>query len=117
MYSQFMGFRENLKQELSYNDMLVKELAESSGVHKRALDTYLREKASMPPADAAVSIARALGVSVEYLVRDADPESKRPQASLSREGRMIIRQLEKLNPEQCKAILSLLRAYKAQTAL
>ncbi|MDR0442683.1 MAG: helix-turn-helix domain-containing protein [Treponema sp.] len=69
-----MGFRENLKQELSYNGMLVKELAETSGVPKRALDTYLlSEKASMPPADTAVRIARALQVSVEYLVTGEEP--------------------------------------------
>ena len=64
-----MGFRENLKQELNFNGMLVKELAAASGVRKRALDTYLlSENASMPPADTAVNIAKALGVSVEYLV-------------------------------------------------
>jgi transcriptional regulator with XRE-family HTH domain len=62
-----MGFCENLKQELSFSGMLVKDLAAVSGVHKRALDTYLlSENASMPPADAAVRIAQALGVSVEY---------------------------------------------------
>jgi transcriptional regulator with XRE-family HTH domain len=49
--------------------MLVKELAAISGVQKRALDTYLlAENASMPPADTAVKIANALGISVEYLV-------------------------------------------------
>jgi len=64
-----MGFRENLKEELNISGMLVKELAATSGLKKRALDTYLlSENASMPPADAAVEIARALGVSVEYLV-------------------------------------------------
>jgi transcriptional regulator with XRE-family HTH domain len=68
-----MGFRENLKQELQFNSMLVKELAAKSKVNKRALDTYLlSENASMPPADAAVRIAKALGVSVEYLVTGED---------------------------------------------
>jgi transcriptional regulator with XRE-family HTH domain len=64
--------------------MLVKELAESSGIHKRALDTYLREKASMPPADAAVSIARALGVTVEYLVTGEESAPPRDVRSISR---------------------------------
>jgi hypothetical protein len=36
-----MGFRENLKTELEYNDMAVKELAALSGVPKRAIDNYL----------------------------------------------------------------------------
>jgi len=32
------------------------------------LDAYLRAQQSMPPADTAVKIASALGLSVEYLV-------------------------------------------------
>lgn len=63
-----MSFRENLKAELAYQGVLVKELAELSGVNKRTLDNYLREKSNTPPADVAVKIAQALHVSVEYLV-------------------------------------------------
>jgi transcriptional regulator with XRE-family HTH domain len=67
-----MGFGENLKQELVYNGMLKKELAAKSGVRQRAIDTYVRTKASMPSADVAVKIAKALGVTVEYLVTGED---------------------------------------------
>ena len=63
-----MGFRENLKSELTYQDILVKELAEKTGIPKRSLDNYLREKGSIPPADYAVLIAKALNTTVEYLV-------------------------------------------------
>ena len=63
-----MGFRENLKNELSYNSILVKELAAVSGVHKRTIDKYLTEQSSIPSAENAVKIAQALGVTVEYLV-------------------------------------------------
>jgi transcriptional regulator with XRE-family HTH domain len=68
-----MGFGENLKQELAYSGLIKKELAAKSGVHKRAIDTYVRTKSSMPPADTAVKIAQALGVTVEYLVTGEDP--------------------------------------------
>jgi len=47
-------------------------LAALSGVHKRAVDTYVRTNSSMPPADTAVKIAKALGVTVEYLVTGED---------------------------------------------
>jgi transcriptional regulator with XRE-family HTH domain len=78
-----VSFGKNLKQELSYNGMLVKELAAAAGVHKRALDTYLlSENASIPPADTAVRIAQVLGVSVEYLVTGEEigmiPHNTRP---------------------------------------
>jgi transcriptional regulator with XRE-family HTH domain len=98
-----MGFRENLKQELSYNGMLVKELSTKSGVHKRALDTYLREKASIPPADTAVQIARALGVSVEYLVTGKE-------AGLPRDIRVLTRNLLKLEEKDRKVVSALVRA-------
>jgi transcriptional regulator with XRE-family HTH domain len=102
-----MGFRENLRQELSYNDMLVKELASSSGVHKRALDTYLCKNASMPPADAAVSIARALGVTVEYLVTGEEP-------ALPRDVRSISRNLLKLNEKDRKLVSAMVRTMVEQ---
>jgi transcriptional regulator with XRE-family HTH domain len=98
-----MGFRENLKQELSYNSMLVKELSTKSGIHKRALDTYLCEKASMPPADAAVRIAHALGVSVEYLVTGEE-------AVLPRDIRFITRNLLKLGEKDREVVSTLIKA-------
>lgn len=63
-----MSFKENLKIELSYKDMTVKELAFASGVNKRTIDQYLSSAAKMPSAENAVKIATVLGVSVEYLV-------------------------------------------------
>jgi transcriptional regulator with XRE-family HTH domain len=63
-----MSFAENLRSELDYQDMIVKQLAAKTGVNIHTLNHYLSGKKSMPPADVAVKIAAALGVSVEYLV-------------------------------------------------
>lgn len=63
-----MGFRENLKDELKYQDIKVKELSAMTGIPKGTIDHYLAEKCTLPLADAAVKIAKALGVSVESLV-------------------------------------------------
>ena len=63
-----MSFRENLKSELDFQDIKVKELAASSGISKRTIDQYLSSAAKMPSAENAVKIAQALGVTVEYLV-------------------------------------------------
>ena len=63
-----MSFKENLKSDLSYQGILVKELATKTGISRRTLDNYLREKSSLPPVDVAVKIADALNVSVEFLV-------------------------------------------------
>jgi len=99
-----MGFRDNLKQELSLSGMLVKELAAESGIQKRALDTYLlSENASMPPADTAVKIARALGVSVEYLVTGEEK-------ALPTDVRNMIRNLLRLGEKDRKAVAVLVTA-------
>jgi len=99
-----MGFRENLKQELSFNGMLVKELAAASGVQKRALDTYLlNENASIPPADAAVRIAQALGVSVEFLVNGGE-------MALPGDIRLITRSLLRLSEKDRRVVAVLINA-------
>ena len=63
-----MAFRENLKSELEFKNMKVKELSEKTGISRRTIDQYLSAAAKMPSAENAVKIAQALGVSVEYLV-------------------------------------------------
>jgi transcriptional regulator with XRE-family HTH domain len=98
-----MGFAENLKQELTYSGMLKKELSAASGVNKRAIDTYVRTRASMPPADAAVKIAKALGVTVEYLVTGED-------SSMSKEVNRISLSILSLNKRDRRLIASLVKA-------
>jgi transcriptional regulator with XRE-family HTH domain len=86
-----MSFIDNLKQELSFKGILVKELATASGVRKRALDTYLLStNASMPPADTAVKIACALGVSVEYLITGVKSKSQKNQTFLPSDIRNLV---------------------------
>ena len=63
-----MSFRENLKSELEFQDIKVKELASKSGISRRTIDQYLSSAAKMPSAENAVKIAQVLGVTVEYLV-------------------------------------------------
>ena len=70
-----MGFKENLKSELIYSGILVKELSAITGIKKHTLDNYLNTHNSIPNAVAAVKIAQALGVSVEYLVTGTDKKS------------------------------------------
>ena len=61
-------FSKRLRSEIEYVGLNQKEFAAKIGIKKRALDTYLGIQQSIPPADTAVKIASALGISVEYLV-------------------------------------------------
>ena len=97
-----MGFGENLKQELAYTGMLKKELSALSGVHKRAIDTYVRTNYSMPPADTAVKIAKALGVTVEYLVTGED-------TSIPNEVNRLTRSILNLNKRDQMLITSMVK--------
>ena len=62
------SFAERLRQEIDYLGLTRKELSSRADIKQRALDMYLGTQASMPPADVAVRLARALNVTVEYLV-------------------------------------------------
>ena len=108
-----MAFKENLKIELDYKGMKVKELAFSSGVNKRTLDQYLSSAAKMPSAENAVKIATALGVSVEYLVtgKDINPQNQKNFSDelqdhdrLYKKYHTLIQKVEKLSKDQIAAL-------------
>ena len=103
-----MGFRENLKSELIYKDMLVKELAAKAGISQHTLNNYLNVREHIPTLDIAVKIAQALGVSVEYLATGKEPPQTNIQLNsktislvqnynlLNEEDRMIVNELIEL---------------------
>lgn len=99
-----MGFKENLKYELSCRGMLVKELSQKSGVSHGSLSNYLRESSSIPAADVAVKIARALGVTVEYLVTNKPAGTDKNSKPYSLETRLIADKIEKLSEKERKII-------------
>jgi len=107
-----MGFRENLKSQLEYSGMPVKELAAKSGVKKKTIDSYLGTRGYTPSAEAATSIAKALGVTVEYLVTGGVGTKDRPVSSLHGDIQEIVVACESLNRKERNIILSLARMFK-----
>ena len=63
-----MGFKEYLRDEMEYQGLTTKELSERSGVSKRTIDNYLMANPQEPSVSNAYKIARALKVSIEYLL-------------------------------------------------
>ena len=100
-----MGFKENLKSELIYKDMLVKELAEKTGISRHTLDNYLNIREHLPTIDVAVKIAQALGVSVEYLA--TGKESPPVDTSINREISTLVQNYTLLNEDDRKIITEL----------
>ena len=112
-------FRQNLRNELDFQGLTVKELSARTGIPKSTLDCYLGSRATMPPADAAVLIAKSLHVTVEYLVTGTEtpPGNNVPQEQ-SKMLREIMAALFKLNrPALCYAHASIQAVLKTQDAL
>jgi transcriptional regulator with XRE-family HTH domain len=108
-----MGFKENLKSELAYSGLLVKELAAKSGVKKHSIDNYLNKRGQLPSVEAAVRIAQALGVSVEYLVtgKEVQKAEKTPQNA---EVRAITRYISQLTEEDRAFVLDFVKWIKSR---
>lgn len=105
------AFRENLKQELLFRNIKVKELSARSGVNKRTIDHYLAENSSEPLAEAAVKIARALGVSAEYLVTGKDWQlSQGARADVA----ALVTELNRMSEDDLKMFLTLIRKYNTK---
>ncbi len=65
-------FRDNLKTQIEYKGIIIKELAAKTGISKRTIDTYVDSRAVIPNAEIAVKLADALDTSVEYLVKGTE---------------------------------------------
>lgn len=115
-------FKANLRAELDFLGLTVRELGAKTGIPKRTLDCYLGARVSMPPADIAAKIAGALGVTVEYLVTGEDAKSrKRPSDSLLLDTRLLgqsaraaIHILLELGEKDAETMLGLAKVLKRQ---
>ena len=57
-----MGFAENLREELKFQDIQIKQLSAKTGISKNTIDKYLSEKRVQPGVENAVKL-RKLSVS------------------------------------------------------
>ena len=109
-----MGFKENLKSELEYANILVKELSAKSGVSKSSLDTYLNNRSKLPSAMNALKIAQALNTTVEYLLTGKEPTYKPNNSSLSPKIKTIAKLTSKLNEAEQDNVLLYVKFLLAQ---
>jgi len=110
-----MGFKENLKSELVYSGMLVKELAHKSGVNKFSLDNYLNSRGQLPSIEAGYKIAQALGVSVEYLVTGKEINRLEKLENSISNIRTIVRLAEQLDDEKREFVIDFLKWMKTRS--
>ena len=109
-----MSFKENLKSELLYRGMMVKELSAVTGIKRHTLDNYLNTHNSIPNATAAVKIAQALGTTVEYLVTGRDFYDDKKQDSFPKDLRSLIDIWSRLNKKKRDLALALIKTLDEQ---
>lgn len=63
-----MGFKENLKNEMIFQNIKPKRLSEKTGISVNTIRNYINNHDALPNIDSAVKIAKALNITVEELV-------------------------------------------------
>ena len=102
------SFKENLRSELDYHDITIKELSLMTEIPYRTIENYLSARASMPPADYAVNIAHALETTVEKLVLGESSDLlERKESKLQKN----IRLFSKLSEDDQSIFLKLMEGY------
>ncbi len=94
-----MEFNENLHYLLDCHDMKIKELSAKTGISEHTIKSYLKESSAEPKVTNAVKIARALGVTVEYLAGEESKAEKFSARQLK-----LLSSYEKLKPHEQKAV-------------
>lgn len=70
-----MSFNENLKEAMFCKNFTTMQLAGITGINAGTISNYLKTKGSMPPADKALQLAKALDVSVDFLINGFDTKT------------------------------------------
>jgi transcriptional regulator with XRE-family HTH domain len=94
---------------------MVKELAAITGISRHTLDNYLNTRKRMPTADVAVKIAKALGVSVEYLVTGKEDEPDK--STFGRDIQVLSQNFKMLSENDRKMVISIAQLFKNKSAL
>lgn len=106
-----MSFNENLKEAMYCKNLTTEQLASLTEINSGTISNYLKTKGSMPPADKALKLAKALDVSVDFLVNgfDSKTESSIQQKSpFSIEVFKIAQKMDNLEKDELSIINSMI---------
>lgn len=110
-----MSFNENLKEAMYCKNLTTEQLASLTEINSGTISNYLKTKGSMPPADKALKLAKALDVSVDFLVNgfDSKTESSIQQKSpFSIEVFKIAQKMDGLEKDELAIITSIIELLK-----
>ncbi len=103
-----MNFKERLREEIEYKGLQIKEVSALAGVNNNTFLSYVDARGSLPNVEIGVKIARALGVSVEYLVTGENAEF--PHDPKYTDIRKIVNDLSSLDKSQLLTVQKMIHA-------
>ena len=108
-YSNNMGFKENLREEMDFQDIKPKELSDKTGISVNTLRNYINNHDALPNIDSAVKIAKVLNTTVEELV-----EGRKNKAEFQKSDRTgkFLSIFTKLSENDQKSVIALLEEMK-----
>ncbi len=104
-----MGFKENLREEMEFQDIKPKELADKTGISVNTLRNYINAHDALPNIDSAVKIAKALNTTVEELV---EGRKNLNEAQKSEAARKFLLIFTHLSDNDQKSVIALLEEMK-----
>lgn len=108
MNQEFSSFKERLNAEIDYKGYSKTEFAEIVGISLGTLNMYLYRD-SIPSADIAVKLSKALNTSVEYLITGKTITSSHSTNLIKQEINTI---LNNMNEKQLSSFLDIARAFQ-----
>ncbi|HBB15108.1 MAG TPA: XRE family transcriptional regulator [Treponema sp.] len=107
-----MGFKENLREEMEFQDIKPKELSEKTGISVNTLRNYINNHDALPNIDSAVKIAKALNISVEELVEGRKLKNEFQKSEQATKFLSIFIQLSENDKKSVIALLEEMRTHK-----
>lgn len=95
-----MNFKERLREEIEYRGLLIKEISSKVGISNSTFLSYIDARGVLPNVETGVKIAKALGVSVEYLVTGEDSVQNLRHDNI----KDIIRDLMLISPSKLETV-------------
>lgn len=108
-YSNNMGFKENLREEMDFQDIKPKELSDKTGISVNTLRNYINNHDALPNIDSAVKIAKVLNTTVEELVEGRKNKAEFQKSVMAGKFLSIF---TKLSENDQKSVIALLEEMK-----
>jgi len=110
-----MSFKENLKEAMYCKNLTTLQLAALTDINSGTISSYLKTKNSMPPVDKALKLAKALDVSVDFLVNGFDSKTEssiQHKSPFSIEVFKLAQKMDGLEKDELAIISTLIEFFK-----